>query len=310
MSQGHRHNKDQVATETQQMMMIQKRKMMAEMSSKKQEEILSNFDSFLKIAGSEMGLLRNVAKNITSSGKEVNLWEVLSAVNETVRKNPDSSIAQLMTKFEDKYLADGGSMTSHPAQAVYERSLSSLLFLSMGIFLLNSVNELVDSGSLPESNAGQARSIPTNRALENLAKDDARHQELLELFNSTAFDFFAHDDGASNMLEMLKPEAPASTANNYVRLVMNLMNAYMKDSSEFECIYVAYCYELNQQAKLEGMASSVAKINSVGLRLALKDLPSSDTIPALMKSLWSWDDLPCDVLFPSCDVGFTKVEKN
>ena len=100
MSQGHRHNKDQVATETQQMMMIQKRKMMAEMSSKKQEEILSNFDSFLKIAGSEMGLLRNVAKNITSSGKEVNLWEVLSAVNETVRKNPDSNIAQLMTKFE------------------------------------------------------------------------------------------------------------------------------------------------------------------------------------------------------------------
>ena len=101
MSQGHRgHNKDQVATETQQMMMIQKRKMLAEMSSKKQEEILSNFDSFLKIAGSEMGLLRNVAKNITSSGKEVNLWEVLSAVNETVRKNPDSSIAQLMAKFE------------------------------------------------------------------------------------------------------------------------------------------------------------------------------------------------------------------
>ena len=30
------------------------------------------------------------------------------------------------------------------------RSLSSLLFLSMGIFLLNSVNELVESGGLPE----------------------------------------------------------------------------------------------------------------------------------------------------------------
>ena len=70
------------------------------MSERKQDEILSNFDSFLKIAGSELGFLRNVAKNITQSGKEVNLWEVLTAVNETVRKNPDSSIAQLMTKFE------------------------------------------------------------------------------------------------------------------------------------------------------------------------------------------------------------------
>merc|ERR1712029_658397 len=111
------------------------------------------------------------------------------------------------------------------------------------------------------------------------------------------------------MLEMLKPEAPASTVNNYVRLVMNLMNAYMKDSSEFECIYAAYCYELNQQAKLEGMASSVAKINSVGLRLALKDLPSSDTIPALMKSLWSWDDLPCDVLFHPVMLGSQRWRK-
>ena len=66
----------------------------------KQDEILSNFDSFLKIAGSELGSLRNVAKEITQSGKEVNLWEILAAVNETVRKSPDSSISQLMSKFE------------------------------------------------------------------------------------------------------------------------------------------------------------------------------------------------------------------
>ena len=28
---------------------------------------------------------------------------------------------------------------------------------------------------------------------------------------------------------------------------MNLMNAYVEDSEEFECIYAAYCLELNQQ---------------------------------------------------------------
>ena len=94
----HNINQDQIATESFQ------RKMLMEMSNKKQDEILSNFDSFLKIAGSELGFLRNVAKNITQSGKEVNLWEVLTAVNETVRKNPDSSIAQLMTKFEVRQL--------------------------------------------------------------------------------------------------------------------------------------------------------------------------------------------------------------
>merc|ERR1719483_1859731 len=71
----------------------------------KQDEILSNFDSFLKIAGSELGSLRNVAKDITESGKEVNLWEILAAVSETVRKSPDSSISQLMAKFENKKLS-------------------------------------------------------------------------------------------------------------------------------------------------------------------------------------------------------------
>lgn len=73
-----------------------------------QDQILSNFDTFLKIAGSELGALRSVAKNITESGADVNLWEILGAVNETVRKNPDSSIAQLMTKFEQKYLSPDG----------------------------------------------------------------------------------------------------------------------------------------------------------------------------------------------------------
>jgi len=288
------------------------RKMLVEMSNNKQDEILSNFDSFLKIAGSELGFLRNVAKNITQSGKEVNLWEVLSAVNETVRKNPDSSIAQLMTKFEHKYLADGAGEAAHPAQAVYERSLSSLLFLSMGIFLLNSVNELVDGGNLPNAGAGQARSLPTNRALESLAKETGGHEELLALFNTSAFDVFSHggDSAATGLQQLLDTAQPASAVNSYVRLVMNLMNAYTRDTEEFECIYTAYCHELNQQAKLQGMASSVAKINSVGLRLALKDLPSSDTLPALVRSLWSWHDLPCEELFPTCDLGFTKVEKN
>ena len=53
-------------------------------------------------------LWASIFRNITESGSDVNLWEILGAVNETVRKNPDSSIAQLMGKFEQKYLkADG-----------------------------------------------------------------------------------------------------------------------------------------------------------------------------------------------------------
>jgi hypothetical protein len=93
LRQGLQAPKDQLATES---LIINK----FVDTAVKQDEILSNFDSFLKLAGSELGSLRNVAKNITQSGKEVNLWEILAAVNETVRKSPDSSISQLMAKFE------------------------------------------------------------------------------------------------------------------------------------------------------------------------------------------------------------------
>ena len=196
--------------------------------------------------------------------------------------------------------------TAHPAEAVYERSLSSLLFLSMGIFLLNSVNELVETGKISE---GEGRSMPTNVALENLVKDPTQYQEVFELFNTTAFDFLDDKVGAT-VLDIPKPDDSTTTVNNYVRLAMNLLNAYVKDSSQFECIYAAYCYELNQQATLDGMASSVAKINSVGLRLALNQLSTSDTLPAVVRSLYSWEDLSCDQMFPECSAVLTKVERS
>ncbi len=57
------------------------------------------------------------------------------------------------------------------------------------------------------------------------------------------------------------------------------------------------------QAKLEGMTANVAKINSVGLRLALKELATEDTLPALIGGLWDWQDLPCATMFPSCQTS-------
>ena len=67
-------------------------------------------------------------RNITESGSDVNLWEILAAVNSTVRQNPDSSIAQLMGKFEEKYLADDGSMSAvHPAEVSFGHIWSYLV---------------------------------------------------------------------------------------------------------------------------------------------------------------------------------------
>jgi hypothetical protein len=44
------------------------------------------------------------------------------------------------------------------------------------------------------------------------------------------------------------------------------------DSEEIDCVWVAYCHQLNLQAAPGGMSSTVARINSVGLKLALRQM--------------------------------------
>ena len=52
----------------------------------------------ISLAKSEVGVLRELARNVTDSGKELNLWEILDAVNATVSDNPNSGIAKLMKR--------------------------------------------------------------------------------------------------------------------------------------------------------------------------------------------------------------------
>ena len=53
----------------------------------------------ITLAKNEIAVLRDLAKNITDSGKELNLWEILDAVNSTVADNPNSGMAKLMRRY-------------------------------------------------------------------------------------------------------------------------------------------------------------------------------------------------------------------
>ena len=41
-------------------------------------------------------MIAEVARNLTAEGREVNLWQIMTKVNSTVRENPNSSLARLM----------------------------------------------------------------------------------------------------------------------------------------------------------------------------------------------------------------------
>ena len=53
----------------------------------------------MTLAKEEVAVLRDIARNISLSGKEVNLWEVMNAVNATIRENPNSPVAGLVRRF-------------------------------------------------------------------------------------------------------------------------------------------------------------------------------------------------------------------
>ena len=58
--------------------------------------VLENIQDMISLAKSEVGVLRELARNVTDSGKELNLWEILDAINATVLDNPNSGIAKVL----------------------------------------------------------------------------------------------------------------------------------------------------------------------------------------------------------------------
>jgi hypothetical protein len=48
------------------------------------------------LAKDEVAVLRDIAHDLSSQGKEVNLWEMMNAINSTLRENPNSPLAGLL----------------------------------------------------------------------------------------------------------------------------------------------------------------------------------------------------------------------
>ena len=163
--------------------------------------------------------------------------------------------------------------------------MSSLIFLSFGIFLLNSVNDRITQSAFKN----QARSLDSasKQDLEMLQKVMSDHEMLSKLFRSDLMD---------------QPAGPTMTINNYLRLLLNLMNIYSSENStrDVDCVWSLYCHQLNAQAHLQGMAATVAKINSVGMKLVLEEIPANAALPAVFRSIVSWKDLQCNKMFPKC----------
>jgi len=95
--------------------------------------------NLIDLSPADVRLIKQLALNITGSGKRLNLWDMLDAVNTTVSADPTSKLAGLLDRFYDSYLAENQQefmdhSDNNKYNEIYKKSLSSLIFLSFGIF--------------------------------------------------------------------------------------------------------------------------------------------------------------------------------
>ena len=109
-------------------------------------------------------------------------------------------------------------------------------------------------------------------------------------------------------LNLVEEEAAGQSKwiNDFMRLSINLMKIRQKgDDESMDCVWRLYCSELNDQASAgRGMASTVAKINSVGFKVMLNLMPegvdNTQVTKTLLRSLYKWENLDCESLFDKC----------
>ena len=80
---------------------------------------------------------------------------------------------------------------------------------------------------------GEARSMPSNTALQNMATHSLKHQEILRLFNNTGFDLFRETEDGEAVLDIVQTGNPASPINNYVRNGGRMVVVYTKKNNKY-----------------------------------------------------------------------------
>ena len=264
------------------------------------EKILQSdyIKNLVDLSPADVRLIKEMALNITTNGKELNLWEILDSVNATVSTNPSSNLGKLLDKFYDSYLSVNREEFLENTDGdndIYKKSLSSLIFLSFGIFLLNSVNDVKAT-----TNGGRSYQSVNSHVLKSLFDSNS---EILQLINSD-------DEFSSRKFE--KAAGASASVNSYMRLVINLLKIFYLDqnNSDLDCIWQIYCNEINDLASAGGMPATVAKINSVGVKVMLNMLPNEDnpTTKSLLRSIFNWQSMDCKNMFANC--GNTTITKS
>lgn len=172
-----------------------------------------------------------------------------------------------------------------------ETDLITLSYLSLSVFLLNQMDQLLDA---------QSEAVASSRNFQRKKKTQ-EVEERPRHFNSLNILLVDSKrlENTTDSGNILAKEY----SNNYAQLGVNLIKASQMERAEgngIDCIWTAYCIELNNRASLKGVVGSIARINGIVLELMSGQLVPRQALEKLLPSLMKWTDLQCHTLFPKC----------
>ncbi|CAG7689170.1 unnamed protein product, partial [Allacma fusca] len=261
-----------------------------------------------ELQGIDVGELFDLASNLYASGTNTSdLQGFLRALNDTMNKGNNSD---MLVHLNDLYSRPPVVAAEYPHGSVgrnaYETSLTAFVFMSFGVFLLNQIHSFIAKDSITGRNQ-EGRLFSLNSLQEN--EDEESNLDIL--FNPpplnwteglTKFNSNRNETGSENSSASSSSNSfiNSSYVNNMFRALLNLINAYTKNSQVLECIWSLYCQDLDQTAGKQGLYGIAARINSIGLRLIMDQIPAELTLDVMLRSLLGWDGLPCTKMFPKC----------
>ena len=181
----------------------------------------------------------------------------------------------------------------------------SLSYLSLGLFLLNQIDALL---KLQTETAADNATNETGRSLHpsaSLSDSQPWRYNRLNVLLADPSEFNAGSaDSPSEDVKMIIERVTDNDrdthfdVNNYARLALNLIKVSHANES-IDCLWHAYCSELNNRAPLDGVVGAVARWNGVLLRLMAGQLSAYSSINQFIETLGRFHDLQCGDLFPT-----------
>ncbi|KZS16764.1 Uncharacterized protein APZ42_017345 [Daphnia magna] len=165
----------------------------------------------------------------------------------------------------------------------------TLSYLSLSIFLLRQMDRILKLQSEPSDPL-----LMEERGRSMISALEPWTYNSLNLL-------FTEPNNNTDIEGVINNVGDEDSADDYIWAAHNILRASKDLSGEgLDCIWSAYCTEIDNRASLDGVTGALARMNAVVLKMVTGWLSPSTAVIKLIRSPFNWNGIDCNKLFPRC----------